>query len=353
LFRVNFEFDKKDRTDTWIALISYWELKNDKKFEDTSSEFAKEYRAKIEKRRQSLEKRNQNPDFVQLYPKNRTIETILKMIGEEPFMTFTVKSKKTVSSILEFLGGCFANHLLEKMGKGKIAVYPNVNSNLRWYMEDKEITIVSIFNQLGCPKDFILFYDYEVDYSPSNLSSPKLENVVPSVAPVFPKFLNLPLSLDNYITSPDISSSQVTTSTELISSSPDNIQPIDSIATSPMKYESTDFDIFKNEDMDNNVENNFDENYYFGVLNIYGEQNENIYETQESFFYIQEPFYVMENNNYQNPCLVQHNNYANYNYFYNPKKRKYDTSYCVDDIYESMLTPKKRKKLNSVGRSRI
>jgi len=210
LNRISFTFDKKDRTDTWIALLCYWELRKDNNFEESSPDFAKEFKERIVKQREALiSTRNsvlQNTSdqiTLKLFPRSKTIEDLLKNKGLETEITISIKTRKPIATLLRHPLEKFSSLMTQSFGVGAFRLYPHqIINHYGWGTDDQQTTVYFIYNQLGCPQDFILDYDYIVEYNNMYPTTPTFNpqglyyNVVPQPPSVSENFVKYPSQLN-------------------------------------------------------------------------------------------------------------------------------------------------------------
>jgi len=201
LNRVSFTFDKKDRTDTWIVLLCYWDLKKDNKLEETSPDFAKEFKDRILKQREALIStknsvlQNSSDQLtIKLRPRSKVIEDLLKNNKLESDISVTIKTRKPISTLLRFPLEKYSNLIAQHFGIGSLRLYPHQMINhFGWGTDDQQTTVYFVYNQLGCPQEFTLDYDFVVEnfsmYTTQNYSNQNLyyinnNNIIENHVPV-------------------------------------------------------------------------------------------------------------------------------------------------------------------------
>ena len=168
---VHFNFDNRDRINTLIALLSFWEAKCETQYEESTIEFAEAIKDRILRQRQELDtmrsKRHPTPEklTVQLVPSNDDASMMLTSAGHNPKLQLTLKSKKTMASIVEHLntkwtgqnGGPIADHPLR-------LYVPDKLGHAGYGVESADVTIVSVFHAMNCPAICRLEYNWNPDH---------------------------------------------------------------------------------------------------------------------------------------------------------------------------------------------
>lgn len=109
LLSVDFVLDNRDRINTLVALVGFWEAKCETDFEENSREFAEAIKERIVKQSKAVEdmraKRLPSPEklVIHLSPKTDEIGKSLVQAGYNPKLQITKKSKKPIGDIVDYL----------------------------------------------------------------------------------------------------------------------------------------------------------------------------------------------------------------------------------------------------------
>eukprot|EP00029_Vermamoeba_vermiformis_P007129 TRINITY_DN2993_c0_g1_i1.p1 TRINITY_DN2993_c0_g1~~TRINITY_DN2993_c0_g1_i1.p1 ORF type:complete len:575 (+),score=95.42 TRINITY_DN2993_c0_g1_i1:76-1800(+) len=165
---LHFTFDSRDRMDTLIALVCYWEAKRDLNIPEApnpsaTASLARAVRDRIVKQRKELElmrsRRLPAPDKItfQLVPTCNDMASELSQAGCNPRLQLTVKSSKRLSSIIQHLMSKWTRPGNEgkriAIATGPIRLFPHLKmGHPGWGVEDEEVTALKLFHALGCPE---------------------------------------------------------------------------------------------------------------------------------------------------------------------------------------------------------
>jgi len=169
---VHFNFDNRDRINTLIALLSYWEAKCETQHEESTIEFAEAIKDRIMRQRQELDtmrsKRHPTPEklTVQLVPSNEEVAALLSVSGHNPKLQLTLKSKKTMASIVEHLNAKWTAANGGPICDTPLRLYvPDKLGHAGYGVESHDVTIVSVFHSMNCPAICRLEYNWNPHHS--------------------------------------------------------------------------------------------------------------------------------------------------------------------------------------------
>jgi hypothetical protein len=195
---LHFTFDSRDRMDTLIALVCYWEAKRDLNMPEVpnpsaAASLARAVRDRIIKQRKELElmrsRRLPAPEKItfQLVPIGNDMASDLSQAGCNPRLQLTVKSSKRVSSIITHLMSKWTRPGNEgkriSIATGPIRLFPHLKmGHPGWGIEDEEVTALKLFHALGCPEICKVDYSWKAvaaqpqqQHLGSDLSAAELE----------------------------------------------------------------------------------------------------------------------------------------------------------------------------------
>lgn len=164
---MNFVLDSRDRINTLIALISFWEIKCESIIEDHTSEFAELLKDRILKQRKSLEDmradRLPSPETlsVLLLPRNEEISKFVSSAGFNPKLQLSVSSNQLLSSIMDQLTRRWVDEDRKFIGSLPIRLYPHGALYHKGYGgEDFKMSVLAIYHSMGCPNTCKLEYSF-------------------------------------------------------------------------------------------------------------------------------------------------------------------------------------------------
>lgn len=178
---VNFSLDNRDRINTLVALVAFWEAKCETDFEENSREFAEAIKERIINQSKAVEdmraKRLPSPEklSIHLYPKNDEIGRMLSQAGYNPKLQITKKSKKPIGYIIKYLKKKWVDENDKFISHFPVRLYPQGMNSVhhRGYgIEDQDTTILAIYHSMGCPsicKFEYMWGDETVIHSDSSL----------------------------------------------------------------------------------------------------------------------------------------------------------------------------------------
>jgi hypothetical protein len=171
---IAFTFDNRDRIDCLIVLLSFWETKTHTNFDEISNplDFANAVKERIIKQRKALDimrsKRLPTPEklIVQLTPRTAEFGDVISRAGFNPKLQITLKSKKTIASLIEHLTKKWSRNVegrLVSVVPAPIRLYPQFKPHHPgWGVEDDR-TVLYLYHTLGCPPVCKLEYAWDVE----------------------------------------------------------------------------------------------------------------------------------------------------------------------------------------------
>lgn len=167
---MHFNFDNRDRINTLIALLAYWEAKCETQYEESTIEFAEAIKERILRQRQELDtmrsKRHPTPEklTIQLVPSSEEVATRLVSAGHNPKLQLTLKSKKSMASIVEHLNSKWTSPGGNPLSDTPLRLYFPDKLGQGYGAESQEVTILSVFHAMNCPAICRLEYNWDPDY---------------------------------------------------------------------------------------------------------------------------------------------------------------------------------------------
>lgn len=167
---VHFNFDNRDRINTLIALLAYWEAKCETQYEESTIEFAEAIKDRILRQRQELDtmrsKRHPTPEklTIQLVPSSEEVASRLVSAGHNPKLQLTLKSKKSMASIIEHLNSKWTAPTGTTLSDTPLRLYVPDKLGQGYGVEAQDVTILSVFHAMNCPAICRLEYNWDPDY---------------------------------------------------------------------------------------------------------------------------------------------------------------------------------------------
>lgn len=168
---VHFNFDNRDRINTLIALLAFWEAKCETQYEEATIEFADAIKGRILRQRQELDamrsKRHPTPEklTIQLVPSTEEVASLLLQAGHNPKLQLTLKSKKTMASIVEHLNSKWTAQNGGPICDTPLRLYiPDKLAHSGYGAESHDVTILSVFHAMNCPTICRLEYSWNMEH---------------------------------------------------------------------------------------------------------------------------------------------------------------------------------------------
>lgn len=167
---VHFNFDNRDRINTLIALLAYWEAKCETQYEESTIEFAEAIKDRILRQRQELDtmrsKRHPTPEklTIQLVPSSEEVASRLVSAGHNPKLQLTLKSKKSMASIIEHLNSKWTAPTGTTLSDTPLRLYVPDKLGQGYGVEAQDVTILSVFHAMNCPAICRLEYNWDLEY---------------------------------------------------------------------------------------------------------------------------------------------------------------------------------------------